>query len=556
MPNSLNLNLLEHHVRLTREARTVLAHHRFDPLLRQPIFAGMTLPKFSSRAEGCRVWDILGREFIDWTGGIDSNLFGHRHPVVVETIKRWAVNQPQHELDPPANGDGPFTDPKELRIAQQLRSIFGEELLVGFTRGRNEAVYCATEIARTQTGRPKIAFHEVHSTRPLYAEDQRFRFNRSHFEDDNFRPVPLNDLQSLSWLLESNANQFAAFFLCPSGFADPHAGYYQEMCQTLARHGTLLILDESETAFRLTNAGVQKHLSVAPDLTVVGENLGGPFAFSAIVGKPNLLSKAWKSTLKTVDRPAGLTLDVVEAALVAVTSNALPSRLNHTGSQLQDDVNDYAEAEGLPFRLIGHPTRMTFHSGKHEFLTPEQILAAFCISALQNGLVTHGEFWPNIAHDKDALLKTIRAVSSAFELTMQWMESLQRPDQAVGEPFRPHEIRGRIDSLNMIRKTMLLTGWILVDGEPVQISATNEAGDRVEAKPVHRGDLEINMPDVRDAAKAGFQLELEVESIKKPSRFLLEGRRNNEVLYTTFLTHDPGDNTSGPYPFGDGYLFT
>ena len=554
--DSINLKLLQQHATLTAEAREKLLCRRFDPHLNQPIYGEIVLPKFSSRAAGCRIWDILGNSFIDWTGSSDSNLLGHRHPAVVEAIKKWAIDEPQHELEQPASCDGPFTDPREVSLADKLGEIFGEETLVGFTRGRNEALYCATEMARTLTGRPMIAVQEVHSERELHAEDQRFRHMRSHFEETNVKLVPFGDIGAVRWLLKTHPEQFAAVMLAPSAFEYPSVSYFKELESTLQEHGTLLVLDESQTAFRMEVGGVQQHFSISPDISVLGERLGGPFAFSAVLGKKELLKRAWRSTMKTLDRPGGVTLDVVEASLGVVLDRCLPSELKHTGSQLQDEFNDFAESNSMPFQLVGHPTRLSMRFDAHDFLTPEQLRAAFCMMALEEGVITHGEFWPNAAHDGDSLFETIRSLERASKSLVVWIEELQRPEEAIGEPYTKYELRGRIDSLNMIRKTMVLAGWILIDGQAIELSAVNEQGQRIEAEKVLRTDLEMGMPDCSDAVNAGFKLSLEVESIKKPSRFLIEGHRNGKLLYRTLLLHDPAEQTSAPYAFADGYIFT
>ncbi|QEG22342.1 aminotransferase class III-fold pyridoxal phosphate-dependent enzyme [Mariniblastus fucicola] len=558
LSDSINLKLLEHHARLTAEARYRLLYHRFDPHLQQPIYGERVLPKFSKRASGCQIWDILGSVYLDWTGSSDSNLLGHRHPAVVDAIKQWAIDEPAHELDEPAACDGPLTDPREVSLAKKFADVFnhGDELLVGFTRGRSEALYCATEMARTLTGRPMIAVHEVHSNRPLFAEDQRFRFTRSHFEETNVKTIPLDDVKAIEWLLKTNPDQLAAVVINPPTFQLPPTGYYKELHSLLQKHGTLLILDESETAFRLDIGGAQQHFSIAPDITVTGEKLGGAFAFSAVLGRKELLGRAWRSTMRTLDRPGGLTLDVVEAAFDVVVGRCLPSELRHVGSQLRDGFNDFAQEQGFPCQLVGDPTRLALQFDAQEFLTPEQLRAAFCMFALEEGLITHGEFWPNAAHNGDALFDTMRMLERTTESMTRWMREIVKPEEAIGEPFSKFELRGRIDALNMIRKTMVLTGWVLIDGEPVELSAVDEDGTRVAAEQVQRKDLAAGMPNSPQANNAGFKLSVEVQSIKKPSRFLIEAHRDGKLIYRTLLVHDPAEQSSAPYPFRDGYIFT
>ena len=556
----INLKLLQQHAEQTADARKHLLCQRFDPHLQQPLFGESILPKFSGRAEGCRIWDSLGRPFIDWSGHAESNLLGYRHPAIVEAIKNWALDTPVHELDPPASCDGPFTDPREVSIVRKIASAFdqghGNELLVGLTRGRNEALYSAAELARTLTGRPLIAVVEQQSKQTLHSEDQRFRFLQSHFQNSHIKQFVQGDLPGIRWLLKTNLDQIAAFLIAPPAFETLSNEFTSAFQELLKRHGTLLIMDDSQTAFRAQWPGEQRANSLSPDITVFGENLAGPFAFSAIVGKQELLSRAWRSTIRTLDRPAGLTLDVVEATLDVATECNLPSQLKHIGSQLLEEFNDFADAESIPIQLVGNPTRMAVQFKPHRFLTPEQMRSAFCMLALEHGLVTHGEFWPNAAHDGDALFETLRGMEATAKSFVAWMESVAKPEAAIDEPFSKYEVRGRIDALNMVRKTLVISGWILVDGQSVDFSAVNDRGERIEADRVTREDLAAAMPDHSQATEAGFRLSLDVDSVKKVSRFLIEAKRDGKLLYRTLLVHDPSKQTSAPYPFTGSYLPT
>jgi len=117
------------------------------------------------------------------------------------------------------------------------------------------------------------------------------------------------------------------------------------------------------------------------------------------------------------------------------------------------------------------------------------------------------------------------------------------------------EIRGRIDSLMMIRKTMVLVGWMLIDGQPVTLKATNESGEETMAEVVQRPDLVSGFPQYPLAKQSGFRIELEVESIKKPSRFLLDAEQKDKLVYRTLLIHEPSEQKAGPWPFGDEPIF-
>ena len=182
--------------------------------------------------------------------------------------------------------------------------------------------------------------------------------------------------------------------------------------------------------------------------------------------------------------------------------------------------------------------------------------SAFCMFALEQGMVTHGEFWPNAAHDGEVLFETIAALRATARAFVAWMESVAEPEEAIDKPFAKHEVRGQIGALYMNRKTLVVSGWILVDGQPVDFSALNEQGERIAAASVIREDLAEAMPGHGRASEAGFQFSLDVDSIKKTSRFLIEAHREGRLLYRTLLVHDPTKQTSAPYRFTSSCLFT
>lgn len=564
----INFKILEHHANLVSQSRDRLLHSRFDPHLSQPLFGEIVLPKFSRRANGCRIEDLQGNEFIDWTGGLSANLLGHRHASVVAAIKYWADDDPVHELDLPASADTPFTDANELAIVDRLSDIFPGELLFGFTRGRREALYSAVEMARTLTGRPMVAVHAVHTTKHLHCQDQRFDFGRSHFQEPNERIVSLGDLKAMTWLVNKFPDQVAALVVNPFEYEYPEPSGFGALEKLLSDHGVLLIVDESATAFRMELGGAQQHFSIHPDITIAGENLAGPFSFSAVFGKTELLKKTWRSTIRAQDRPAGLTLDVVNATLKFVVENHLPTQLSRSGGQLQEEFDHLASQAGIGCKLLGHPSHLTLEFEEHESIGHDELRATFSLLALEEGVVTHGEFWPNWAHDDRAVTETIDRLERAIGRMAKWIDAVPPAITSTGQVEQTkavpainatqlaNAIRGRIDNLSMIRKTMVLSGWMLIGGETVELSALCQDGTRIAAEVVHRGDLGANMPHFPAVASAGFRLSVPVDSIKKTSRFLIDGHQNGRRVYRTLLVHDPHLQTSGPYPFEDGFLFT
>ncbi len=555
-PSTPNLQLLEQQAKLIQQAKRVLLPFRFEPLLRQPLFCSESLPKFASTGTGCVIGDSLGRQLIDWTGGISSNLLGHRHPLLLQTMQAWIDDAPPHPLDPPASCDGPLTDPREPRLAVRLAELFGgQDYGVSFTRGRREAIYSATEMARTLAGKEIILVPELNTSREWFAEDQRFRFARPQFDSAHVKTFQADNVGSLRWNLNQHKGSVAAVVMEPFAFHFPDRDYWPEVTQLLREHGVLLIFDESQTAFRLETGSAQKYFSIQPDITIAGENLGGAMSFSALIGRWEKLKTSWRSTIRNIDRPSGLTLDLVAATLDKVEKENLPGQFHRIGTQLSEEFNDIASQAEIGACLIGHPSRLSLDFVPHDFLTIEQRRTVFSMFAAENGIMTHGEFWPNAAHDDQAIDLTIRKLEKTVEAFAIWLKQVHEESVSIQHPWRKAAVRGRIDNVMMIRKTMVLAGWILVDGQAVTLKATNEAGDQSVADVVDRPDLVNGFPQYPSAGQSGFRIELEVESIKRNSRFVLDAYVQDRLVYRTLLVHEALKQRSGPWPFTDDAIF-
>ena len=544
-------------------------------VLRQALLgaAGIT-PRFSHTASGCRVVDTFGRSLIDWTGSRSSNLLGHRHPVVVEAISNWAAEGTIDDEDFPPSMEGPFCDPRELAFCQKLAGLFQSGSMVALTRAHQESVFAAVELARMTSGRKKVLWPRLHEQRDLIVENQVYRFGQFSSVDEAFLRFPCFDLKELQRFLAKNPDEIGAMVLNPFSYEFPDVDYISQLQKILRHHKILLIVDESDTAFRLTMGGVQEHFGLKPDFTIVGDRLAGQFGFSAVIGREEHLEKTWATLVRRLDRPSGLELSVANASLDFIIDSNLPARLGTVTQQLQEEFDFACQQIGVDCKMVGFANRLSLQFGDERHFSFAQQRRRFSTLATENGIVTFGEFWPNAAHDDFAVDETIRGLESALQsfakelatksaradvLRKKYLGKTPTPkEQAdIDLMLNQTEVRGRIDTLMMIRKTLVVTGWIVVAGQTVdELVGVLEDGSEHVAELVLRPDLENAFPDLADAANAGFTLKLPVDSIKKPSRFLLVARSNGQAVFRTLLLHDPHEQTAGPYPFGPETIFS
>jgi acetylornithine/N-succinyldiaminopimelate aminotransferase len=237
-----------------------------------------------SHGKGARVWDVEGKEYLDFLGGIAVNALGHAHPVFVDAVARQARRA--------AHISNYFASEPELALAERLKRLTGGDA-VYFTNSGTEAIEAAVKLAR-RTGRPRIlsltsSFHG----RTMGA----LSLTGKPALQDPFRPLlpgteqiaPTIEALEAALAASDEHGDVAALVVEPiqgeAGVVDLPAGYLAAARELTARHGALLILDEIQTgAGRTGDWFVYQAEGVVPDAVALAKGLGGGFPIGALVG--------------------------------------------------------------------------------------------------------------------------------------------------------------------------------------------------------------------------------------------------------------------------------
>jgi len=244
-------------------------------------------PQFFQRAKGARLWDVDGREYIDYLCGYGPNLFGYGF----EPIDRAAAAQQ-------ALGDT-MSGPSEVMVhlAESLVDTVSHADWAIFCKDGSDATTMAMVIARAHTGRKTILVAQgaYHGSAPwctprlagILAED------RVHIAQYN-----PNDVDSLESALRSRGGTVAAVFVSPfrhDVFRDqslPDASFAQAVRRLCDDYGALLVLDDIRAGFRLGRDGSWAALGVRPDLSSWGKCIANGYAVSALLGIEELRQAA------------------------------------------------------------------------------------------------------------------------------------------------------------------------------------------------------------------------------------------------------------------------
>ena len=243
-------------------------------------------PIFMDRARGARMWDVDGREYLDYCLAFGPLVAGHGHPQVQEAIACELARA----------GTTIFGTPTtlELGMAERLARLLPSAEMVRFTNSGTEATMHAIRIARGATGRSRIVkfeghYHGVHDAvlfnldRPL----PRAPVNDGiPIEIQALTTVlPFNDVAALEAAFE-DARDLAAVIVEPiaRGVIQPDPIFLERLRQLTRRHGVVLVFDEVVVWPRVGLSGAQGLYGVVPDLTTLGKALGGGLPLAAVVG--------------------------------------------------------------------------------------------------------------------------------------------------------------------------------------------------------------------------------------------------------------------------------
>lgn len=226
------------------------------------------------RGEGCYIYDHDGRQFLDCLGGYGTFALGHRHPKVIEAVRR--------QMDELCLGGKAFFSKPLCDLAAELADIAPEGLQYSFMSNSGaEAVEAALKFAKVATGRVKLVstiggYHG--KTLGALAVTGREKY-RKRVEPLMPGPmfVPYGDTTAI---VEAIDGLTAAVIVEPiqgeGGIHIPPAGYLKAIREACDNHGALLIMDEVQTCLGRTGAMFGcDHEGVAPDLMTLAKQLGG-----------------------------------------------------------------------------------------------------------------------------------------------------------------------------------------------------------------------------------------------------------------------------------------
>lgn len=251
-------------------------------------------PRFIERGEGAHVYDADGNKYIDYVLSWGPLAMGHAHPKVVEALTK-ALQHGTSYGAPTA---------VENELAQLVIDTIPSVEMIRFVNSGTEATMSALRLARAYTGREKIVkfagcYHGHADMLLVQAGSGVATFGLPDSPGvpksaaGNTLTAPFNDLDAVRELFEQYPDDIAAVITEPiaanMGFVKPKEGYLQGLQEICHEHGSLFILDEVMTGFRVSPGGAQGAYGLDPDITCLGKVIGGGLPVGAYAGKREVM---------------------------------------------------------------------------------------------------------------------------------------------------------------------------------------------------------------------------------------------------------------------------
>ncbi|MCK0198136.1 aminotransferase class III-fold pyridoxal phosphate-dependent enzyme [Ancylobacter sp. 6x-1] len=388
-------------------------------------------PQFFQRAEGSRLWDVDGNEYIDFMCAYGPNLLGYRDPEVEAAV------QAQME-----RGDT-LTGPSDVMVtlAEQLVGMLSHAEWAMFCKNGTDATSMATVVARAHTGKRKILVGRgvYHGAAPwctpgpagILSED---RGHIVYYRDQ--------DPQSLADAVKAHAGDIAAVFATPfrhETFRDqsePDPTFAREARRLCDIEGAVLVLDEVRAAFRLSRDGAWAAFGVRPDLTSIGKVIGNGQPISALVGAENMRNAASSIFVTGSFWFSAVPMAAAVATLKIIRESDYLERLERMGQLLREGLAAQAVAHGFGLRQTGPVTMPQIFFADD----PEMRLGYFwTAAAVRRGVYLHPyhNMFMNAALSEADIAQVLQATDEAFDL----LKAQDRTQLPLEHP----PVRGRLE---------------------------------------------------------------------------------------------------------------
>jgi len=392
-------------------------------------------PLFIQRGNGSRIWDVDGKEYIDYVGSWGPLIFGHRSPEVIEALNQVLAI---------GTSFGAPTE-REVELAELITQLLPSVEKVRLVSSGTEATMSAIRLARGFTGRERIikfdgCYHGHGDSLLVRAGSGVATLG---LPDSPGVPsslaeltsvLPFNDSNALKSEFDRRGSQIACVIIEPvagnMGCVEPRPGYLELLRNLTKGSGSILIFDEVMTGFRVALGGAQQRYGVQPDLTTMGKVIGGGLPVGAYGGRAEIMDRiAPAGPIYQAGTLSGNPLAVSAglATLKRLQKDSPYDRLEALGARLERGVIEAAGKAGIQVRVNRVGSMLTFFFTDREVTDFQSARTSDTkrFSRFFHAMIDQGIYLPSsqfeavfisAAHTESDIDQTVSAATRALEI--------------------------------------------------------------------------------------------------------------------------------------------
>lgn len=315
-------------------------------------------PIFMQDAHGATVTDVDSNNYIDFTMGWGPIIVGHGHPDVTDAVVsqagRTATYGTGHEF--------------EFIAAERILSHYPAQERLLWSNSGTEATQIALRLARAKTRRTKIIkfvgnYHGWSDSLLMgYRPDEKGSFTSVGTLGQS--PSVLNDVVLVEWgnpeklkaAMELHGEEIAAVFMdavmSNSGTYNPPVGYFNLVRKLCDRYGSLFILDEVLTGFRVAQGGAVELFQIQPDIIVLAKAIANGYPVSAVLGSAEIVDQITHGVNHSGTYNGNpVSLAASAATLEILSDTAIFRKFETLGKRLQHGIQTASAEVSIPMTV-------------------------------------------------------------------------------------------------------------------------------------------------------------------------------------------------------------
>jgi glutamate-1-semialdehyde 2,1-aminomutase len=373
-------------------------------------------PAYFSKAKGCKVWDLDGRELIDMSiMGIGTNTLGYGHDEVDDAVMKTVR----------AGNMSTLNCPEEVFLADRLLQLHPWADMARFARSGGEANAIAIRIARAASGKDKVAVCGYHGWHDWYLAANLGDENHlaGHLlpgldpkgVPQNLRgtifPFGYNNFEELEQLV--NTQDIGVIKMEVMRNQGPEGNFLHKVRNLATQRGIVLIFDECTSGFRQSLGGIHKIYGVEPDMAMFGKALGNGYAITATIGRREVMESAQSTFISSTFWTERIGPTAALKALEVMEKTKSWEQITNTGEGIMKRWHNLAKKHDLKMNVAGMPAIASFGFEGSNALAYKTLITQ---EMLSRGYLASNLIFSSIAHTPEIVDGYFHALDGVFGL--------------------------------------------------------------------------------------------------------------------------------------------